>query len=115
MLSQLLDDMSTGVAIVDDEARLIFANVAALDLIAAGEPLLERDGKLLATSSDQEFAMRRAIVNAAGAKRTDLRESICLPRSHGRPLQIMVAPLSRHGGRSLVTLFIGEDTGIWCG
>ena len=115
VLSQLLDDMSTGVAIVDDDARLIFANIAALDLIAAGEPLVERDGKLRATSSEQEFAMRRAIVNAAGAKQSDLPESVNLPRSKGRPLQVVVAPLSTHRGRSLVTLFIGEDAGIWCG
>lgn len=115
VLSQLLDDMSTGVAIVDDDARLVFANVAALDLIAAGEPLLERDGKLRATGTEQEFAMRRAIVKAAGANRGDLRESVCLQRSEGRPLQVVVAPLSTHRGRSLVTLFIGEDAGAWCG
>ena len=115
VLSQLLDDMSTGVAIVDDEARLIFANLAALDLIAAGEPLIERDGKLLATRSDHEFALRRGIANAAVSSRRDLRESISLPRSCGRPLQVVVSPLSTHRGRSLVTLFIGEDAGIWCG
>lgn len=115
VLSQLLDDMNTGVAIVDDEARLIFANLAALDLIATGQPLLEHDGKLLATSTEQEFAMRKAIANAACAKRHDLREVVSLPRAGARPLQVVLSPLSTHRGRSLVTLFIGEDAGVWCG
>ena len=115
VLSQLLDDMHTGVAIVDEEARLIFANLAALDLIAAGEPLVERDGKLLATRPSEEFAMRRAIANAARANRRDVREIVSLPRSVGRPLHVMLVPLSSHRGRSLVTLFIGEQAGIWCG
>ncbi|MEO6260302.1 MAG: hypothetical protein ABIP63_08105 [Thermoanaerobaculia bacterium] len=115
VLSQLLDDMTTGVAIVDEDARLIFANIAALDLIAAGDPLLEREGKLLVTRGNEEFTMKKAIATAAKANRRDVRESVCLARAAGRPLQITIAPLSTHRGRSLVTLFIGEDAGVWCG
>lgn len=114
VLSQLLDDMSTGVAVVDDEGQLIFANAAALDLIAAGEPLVEREGTLLASNSEQEFAMRRVIARAARAE-SGCNHSVSLPRASGRPLQVVAAPLSTHRERSLVTLFIGDDAGNWCG
>jgi hypothetical protein len=86
---RILDQFSVGVVLLDQSARVLFANAAAQSLSENGGPLRLNSG---ITHLSPEHARRLGDIVRSGLSGTRVR-TMCLPSSsRGRPLMILVAP-----------------------
>jgi DNA-binding CsgD family transcriptional regulator len=97
-LSAALDRLASGVVIVDQRYQVRFFNKAAGDLLQAGDGLLLRNNRLLASEAELSKKLDRLIAEAAQcAAGEDPHKGgggIAIPRTGGgRPLLLLIAPL----------------------
>jgi DNA-binding CsgD family transcriptional regulator len=96
-LSETLHALAKPVLVLDDTARIRFANAAAEALLAAGDGLRIRHGQVTAADRRQESLFAQALARAARARRDEdspapLECLLNRPRS-GRPLILTFAPI----------------------
>jgi DNA-binding CsgD family transcriptional regulator len=113
-LAEVCDRLAAGVIGLDEQGRTLFANAAARRLSAQNDGIaLDRDGRVYAVdrAANQRLAELARDVVSGGAGGI-----VRVPRSsHGAPLVVMVAPLSRSEGleagrpRRHGTLFVVHD------
>ena len=98
----LRDRLPFAVILVDECGRIVSQNQAATDLLAAGDGLSARHGRLRTAHPADQAALEKLISDAAAA--TDRHgpaqggATAVRRRSLFRPLQIFAMPIPRHGG-----------------
>lgn len=93
-----LDAVPSGITLVDDDLRIIYANRAAQNMLSAAKPIASNGGKLLVPSAVSHSALARAVSQAS------LDEALIGRRGFGIPVRtslgdaavLHVLPL-RHG------------------
>lgn len=75
--------LASAVMLVDDEARLVFANRSAERLLARGLGLIERNGRLRAPRAEPDARLRAAIAGATGGRPTSV--ALAFMPGDGRP------------------------------
>lgn len=110
-----LDGLAWAIAFVDAEGRLLSCNAAAEALLAAGDGLALRRGRLVAVAPRETGALRAAIRQAALAVAGAAAPPavLALPRpSLKRALEVLVAPLrgeaARPGQPPTVAVFVSD-------
>jgi DNA-binding CsgD family transcriptional regulator len=92
------DRLSAAVMLVDEEARLVYANRAAECLLATGRCLMARGSRLRATGTEPDARLRAAITGATRPRPTGA--ALAFPRGNGMPaLSAIVLP--SEPGRSI--------------
>jgi DNA-binding CsgD family transcriptional regulator/PAS domain-containing protein len=101
--SDLLEQSTTGVLLLDRDGQILFANRAASAMACAGESFIIRARRIEALHGDRNSALQRLIAGATGRfDRTDAPRcgALRLERASGKPdYAITGAPLA---GRSLL-------------
>lgn len=91
-----LQSLQMGVAIVDMDGRLLFANATAEGLFRAQSPLAIRDGRVHLAESRKRHVLLKIINDAANAgsgKGYDAGGPLCVPLDAERKLWLRVCPL----------------------
>jgi DNA-binding CsgD family transcriptional regulator len=93
-----LDLLAIGVVVVDAQAMIIHANLAARLMLSAGTPIRSDRGELRTYLPETSAAVRRAIAEASGAEPMNgtAGVGIPVPQASGDPALIHILPL-RHG------------------
>jgi DNA-binding CsgD family transcriptional regulator len=120
-LQEALEQLATGVALVSHDARVIFINAAARNLVNSRDALaIDRTG-IVAMDSGETAALRALIAQAA---QTSQREglhaggTLRVSRRHGRkPLELTVSPisvgdLSPKAPRAVAVIYISDPEQI---
>jgi DNA-binding CsgD family transcriptional regulator/PAS domain-containing protein len=95
-----LERMALGVAVVDRDGRLLFANATAEGILGLGSGLTVRAGRLTAVDGENAAIIARAIAEAAASSAPEHAADagvILLRRPSSRPLSILVCRLSPGG------------------
>jgi DNA-binding CsgD family transcriptional regulator len=110
-----LDQLTHGVALLEESGTVRFLNRLASDLLARGDGLRMRQGALIATTSNRSAALQEAIRRAA---RDRVGSSLQVARaSGGRDLTVLVAPLQsesawlRVPGRGVLLIISDPEQG----
>jgi DNA-binding CsgD family transcriptional regulator/PAS domain-containing protein len=91
---QLLDELPLGAIIADKSRRVLFANAAAREILAAGDGLSLADGKLQAARAFELNALTAHLHSAARAVSTPGDVALLVARPSGKqPFALLVAPL----------------------
>jgi DNA-binding CsgD family transcriptional regulator/PAS domain-containing protein len=93
-----VDSLSDGIAIVDGDGRMVHLNAAAESIVASGDGLCVRSGRLTATVARIDAALSHVVHQAFSFGRSDVAAGGCLavPRLSGRrPYLVRVIPLAR--------------------
>jgi DNA-binding CsgD family transcriptional regulator/PAS domain-containing protein len=91
---QLLDEMPLGAVIADKTRRVLFANAAAREILAAGDGLSLVDGRLQAARAFETNALTAHLRNAARAMPGPGDVALLVARPSGKqPFALLVAPL----------------------
>jgi DNA-binding CsgD family transcriptional regulator len=91
--------LAIGVLAADERARVLYLDAVAETMLAAGDGLALRAGRLVALDGDAQGRLDRLL---AGAARTAHGRAahpggmLCVPRRGRPPLHLLVAPLSPH-------------------
>jgi DNA-binding CsgD family transcriptional regulator len=88
--AEMLNRCDHGAILVDESARILFANVAAEAILREGDGLRVRDGRLSAATAASTRALRGMI---AGNEDPADRSVVALPCSDGRKMAVQVLPL----------------------
>jgi DNA-binding CsgD family transcriptional regulator/PAS domain-containing protein len=100
---EALNQLNTGLFLLENDGRIVFANRTAQGLLRKGDGITARAGKLVATRQRDHAMFSEFIARAAG-QATDINrvQAIRIERDAGRrPLQAWAAPLPRHPGNFL--------------
>lgn len=112
----VLDFLALGVVVVNRDGDVFQMNSRARDLIARGDKLTLRQGRLSCPSYQDNQRLRTVLMtHADGAPNPKRALSIAGSDDHA-PLRVMLAPLSagdwRHGhGEPLLALFLSDPAG----
>jgi DNA-binding CsgD family transcriptional regulator len=90
--AEILNRLTVGVLLVDAEARVLFANQVAEDLLRARRGLLRALDGLRAEVPEEASRLRRIIADCAAPWRTRAGGRLRLSREHGLPLTVIIAP-----------------------
>ena len=110
-----IDLMSDGIVVVGRDARVIHLNKAAGAIVAAGDGLSVRSGRLSASGADTDAKLNRVVHEALAGDSLGLPTGACLAvsRSSGRrPYVVRVIPLDCEewgGGTSATALIVLAD------
>jgi len=115
-----LDQLSTGVILIDEEGRAIHLNKKAEKILAAREGLCMVSGRLTASGLQDGSRLRQLIRSAIGKasdKTIVLSGAMCLmPESgEGQPLSILVTPLNSRNQERLEFLHKSACAAIFIG
>ena len=88
--AEMLNRCDHGAVLVDKNARVLFANLAAETILRDGDGLRVRDGRLTAANAASKATLRAMI--AANGDLAD-RGVLALPCSDGRKIAVQVLPL----------------------
>jgi DNA-binding CsgD family transcriptional regulator/PAS domain-containing protein len=94
----LMDKISSGILILAEDGRLVFANVAADRLLSEGKNLSVRQNKIKATSAPHARGLDEALARACSGMDTDLGlrgNGIALPGTDGSSAVCYVLPLGK--------------------
>jgi PAS domain-containing protein len=115
---ELLDSLPLGAIIIDKDRRVVFANTAAHDILAAGDGLSLIDGRLQAARAFETNALTAHLRNAArGAAPSDSAAALLVARPSGkRPFALQVAALRPVGedediAAARMTVFLADLDG----
>ncbi|MGQ0455564.1 MAG: response regulator transcription factor [Hyphomicrobium sp.] len=116
LLQTMLDLLPVNVVIADADGRIVHANASAAAMLAAGDPIWSRYGRLSAMTSTATTALNDAIASTteAGARVRAKQTEVALPRRDGRVAIAHVRPLARGASRverdlgAAAALFITE-------
>ena len=92
----VLDGLAVGVAVVDAQSRLLFANRIADGVLSSADGLTVSQGRVRALDARRAGELARAIAEAAGAGSTAgmaAGDMIVIERLSGSKLTLLVAPL----------------------
>lgn len=114
-----VEALTVGVVLADEESKIVHSNAAAAAMLAAGDPIVARHGRIAVQSSATTIALQSAVAQAAKDEATLGQKGIGIPipRAGGDPLVIHVLPLRRSHVRSgliqraAAALFVASASG----
>lgn len=114
-----VEALTVGVVLADEESKIIHSNAAATAMLAAGDPIVARHGRIAVQSPATTTALQSAVAQAATDEATLGQKGIGIPipRPGGDPLVIHVLPLRRSHMRSgliqraAAALFVASASG----
>jgi len=114
-----VETLTVGVVLADEDAKIVHTNGAASAMLAAGDPIVERHGRIAVQSATTTTALQAAIAQAAKNEAALGQKGIGIPilRASGEPLVIHVLPLRRghmRAGliqRAAAALFVASASG----
>jgi DNA-binding CsgD family transcriptional regulator/PAS domain-containing protein len=97
-----VEALTVGVVLADEDSKIVHANAAATAMLAAGDPIVDRQGRIAVQSAATTSTLQSAIAQAAKDEATLGQKGIGIPipRPGGAPLVIHVLPLRRSHMRS---------------
>jgi DNA-binding CsgD family transcriptional regulator/PAS domain-containing protein len=97
-----VDTLTVGVVLADEDSTIVHTNAAATAMLAAGHPILVRDGRIAVQSTTTTSTLQSAIAQAAKDEAALGQKGIGIPipRPGVAPLVIHVLPLRRGHVRS---------------
>jgi DNA-binding CsgD family transcriptional regulator len=117
--SATVETLTAGVVLTDEDSKIVHANAAAEAMLAAGDPVLRRHGRIAVQSAATTASLQSAIAQAAKDEAALGQKGIGIPipRPDGDPLVIHVLPLRRghmRAGlvqRAAAALFVASASG----
>jgi DNA-binding CsgD family transcriptional regulator len=114
-----VEALSVGVVLADEHARIVHSNAAATAMLAAGDPIVERQGRIAVQSAATTVTLQAAVAQAAKDEATLGQKGIGIPvfRPSGELLVIHVLPLRRGhmraglSQRAAAALFVASASG----
>ena len=114
-----VEALTVGVVLADEDSKIVHANAAATAMLAAGDPIVERQGRIAVQSAATTSTLQSAVAQAAKDEATLGQKGIGIPipRASGDPLVIHVLPLRRSHMRSglnqraAAALFVASASG----
>jgi DNA-binding CsgD family transcriptional regulator/PAS domain-containing protein len=114
-----VEALTAGVVLADEDARIVHANAAATAMLAASDPIANRQGRIAVQSTATTSTLQCAIAQAARDEATLGQKGIGIPipRPSGDPFVIHVLPLGRSHMRSgliqraAAALFVASASG----
>ncbi|HEV8015717.1 MAG TPA: LuxR C-terminal-related transcriptional regulator [Stellaceae bacterium] len=102
---RILDNMSVGALVADQNGQLRFANAAAEEILAENDGLSRRDNRIQAARSFETNSLLAALRDVAAAGRAEKRDgALLIARPSGkRPYAIVVMPLPSGFGDAKAT------------
>ncbi|MET4324416.1 DNA-binding CsgD family transcriptional regulator/PAS domain-containing protein [Bradyrhizobium sp. i1.15.2] len=97
-----VEALTVGVVLADEDSKIVHANAAAAAMLAAGDPIMARHGRIAVQSAATTATLQSAVAQAARDE-TKLGQKgigIPIPRQGGDALVIHVLPLRRSHTRS---------------
>ncbi|EJN13553.1 DNA-binding protein with HTH domain containing protein [Bradyrhizobium sp. YR681] len=97
-----VETLTVGVVLADEHSQIVHTNAAAATMLAAGDPILARHGRIAVQSAATTSSLQAAIAQAAKDEAALGQKGIGIPipRPSGDPLVIHVLPLRRGQTRS---------------
>ena len=97
-----VEALTAGVVLADEESKIVHANATATAMLAAGDPIVVRHGRIAVQSTITTSTLQSAVAHAAKDEATLGQKGIGIPilRPDGAPLVIHVLPLRRGHMRS---------------
>jgi DNA-binding CsgD family transcriptional regulator/PAS domain-containing protein len=97
-----VEALTVGVVLADEDSNIVHTNAAAAAMLAAGDPIVTRHGRIAVQSAATTAALQSAVAQAAKDEATLGQKGIGIPipRQGGDPLVIHVLPLRRSHTRS---------------
>jgi DNA-binding CsgD family transcriptional regulator len=97
-----VETLKVGVVLADEHSKIVHTNAAADVMLAAGDPILARHGRIAVQSAATTSSLQSAIAQAAKDEAALGQKGIGIPipRPGGDPLVIHVLPLRRGQTRS---------------
>ena len=97
-----VEALTVGVVLADEDSKIVHTNAAAAAMLAAGDPIVTRLGRIAVQSAATTAALQSAVAQAAKDEATLGQKGIGIPipRRDGDPLVIHVLPLRRGHTRS---------------
>ena len=97
-----VEALTVGVVLADEDSTIVHANAAASAMLAAGDPIVVRHGRIAVQSAATTATLQSAVALAAKDEATLGQKGIGIPipRGSGDPLVIHVMPLRRSPMRS---------------
>lgn len=103
-LFEILNCLSLGVILVSDQAKVIFANKSARDILSEPGGLSSQRGHLVAGNVANTASLMQFLKDTARGRKTnipgDLHRAFPVSRENGNPLSVILAPL-RYSGSGL--------------
>lgn len=117
--SATVEALTVGVVLADEDSKIVHSNAAAAAMLAAGDPILVRHGRIAVQSVTTTTTLQSAIAQAAKDEAALGQKGIgiAIPRPDGDPLVIHVLPLRRGHMRAglvqrvAVALFVASASG----
>jgi DNA-binding CsgD family transcriptional regulator len=114
-----VEALTVGVVLADEDSRVVHTNAAATAMLAAGDPIVVRQGRIAVQSATTTGTLQSAIAQAAKDEAALGQKGIGIPipRPSGDPLVIHVMPLRRgrmRAGliqRAAAALFVASASG----
>lgn len=97
-----VETLTVGVVLADEDSKIVHSNAAATAMLAAGDPIVVRQGRIAVQSGTTTSTLQSAVAQAAKDEATLGQKGIGIPipRPGGDPLVIHVLPLRRSHMRS---------------
>lgn len=114
LFSGILDRLDTGIVIVSDEGKPVYANVKGEALLTAGDHAVVRHGRIVATSLRHDSGLQSSIHRACSQTDSDIGNfgnGLPLPGKDGANAVVYVLPLGKSDrrralGPGLAALFL---------
>ncbi|MBR0723880.1 helix-turn-helix transcriptional regulator [Bradyrhizobium manausense] len=114
-----MEALTVGVVLADEESRIVHSNAAATAMLAAGDPITTRHGRIAVESATTSATLQSAVAQAARDEAALGQKGIgiAVPRPNGAPLVIHVLPLrrghmrARLAQRAAAALFVASASG----
>ena len=114
-----VEALTVGVVLADEDSKIVHANAAATAMLAAGDPIVDRHGRIAVQSAATTSTLQSAVAQAAKDEATLGQKGIGIPipRANADPLVIHVLPLRRSHMRSglnqraAAALFVASASG----
>ncbi|MBR0954057.1 helix-turn-helix transcriptional regulator [Bradyrhizobium canariense] len=97
-----VEALTVGVVLADEDSKIVHTNAAAAAMLAAGDPIVARHGRIAVQSAATTATLQSAVAQAAKdeARLGQKGIGIPIPRQGSDPLVIHVLPLRRSHMRS---------------
>lgn len=102
MFSDILENVQAGIVLVDDDCGIVHVNDAGQSMLAKGDPIHVRDGRVTTANALTSVVLRDAVDQAARQEIALEQRSIDIPArfADGSPTVLQVMPLRRRASRS---------------